>query len=85
MPKPRPNWSRPLPRSLVIPDVMTLATLADARALIGHLPADRRARSTWRYVAAQLTLAANGKIQPAEAAAALVIVLALEGVTCLPK
>ena len=35
----RPNWSRALPRSLVIPDVMTIATLADARALMRHLPA----------------------------------------------
>jgi hypothetical protein len=83
--KPRSNWSRPLPRSLVIPDVMTLATLADVRELIGQLSADRRARSTWRYVAAQLTQAANGKIQPAEAAAALVVVLALESVICRTK
>jgi hypothetical protein len=31
-----------LPRPLVIPGVMTLRTLADARELIRHLPADRR-------------------------------------------
>jgi hypothetical protein len=81
----RPNWSRPLPRPLVIPDVMTLTTLADVRALVGHLPAEHRAKATWQYVEAQLTKAAEGKIEPAEAGAALQIALLLEGVTCRPK
>ena len=57
MPKSRPrlNWSQSLPRPLVIPDVMTLATLADVRALIEkHLPKDRRERRTWRHVAVEL-------------------------------
>ena len=63
MPKSRPrlNWSRPLPRPLVIPDVMKLATLADVRVLINkHLPKDRRDRRTWRVVTAELDKAAAG-------------------------
>jgi hypothetical protein len=51
----RPNWSLPLPRPLIIPDVMKLVTLADVRALIEkYLPGDRRERPTWRHVAAEL-------------------------------
>ena len=34
---PRPNWSRPLPRPLVIPGVM-FSTLADVREPMRHLP-----------------------------------------------
>jgi hypothetical protein len=45
---PRPNWSRRLPRTLKIPGVMDLVTLADVRALIGHLPKETRAKSTWQ-------------------------------------
>jgi hypothetical protein len=48
----RPNWSRPLPRPLKIPTVMTLRTLADVRELVEkHLPAEARARNTRRHVA----------------------------------
>jgi hypothetical protein len=49
-----------LPRPLVIPDVMTLSTLADVRELLRHLPADHRERPTWRHVAAELDKAAAG-------------------------
>jgi hypothetical protein len=36
---PRPDWSRPRPRPLVIPTVLNLVTLDDVRALIErHLP-----------------------------------------------
>jgi hypothetical protein len=52
---PSPNWSRPLPRLLVIPDVMQLRTLADVRELIEqHLPAYCRDKASWRVVARDL-------------------------------
>jgi hypothetical protein len=58
---PSPNWSRPLPRPLKIPTVMTLKTLADVRELIGrHLPARCREQHIWRHVADQLAAAARG-------------------------
>src|SRR5271169_4116350 len=50
----RPNWSRTLPRPLKIPGVMDLKTLADVRTLLGHLPKETRAKSTWRHVEAEL-------------------------------
>lgn len=81
----RANWSRPLPRPLVIPRVMTLATLADVRELIErHLPAECRQRSTWRHVAARLADAARGG-DVADVAVALRIVLSLERVECRPQ
>jgi hypothetical protein len=52
---PAPNWSRPLPRRIIIPEVMTLATLDDVRALIGkHLPAEYRSKFVWRQLAGLL-------------------------------
>src|SRR5215472_10121678 len=75
----RPEWSRPLPRPLAIPGVMTLKTLADVRALIGHLPAATQQKETWRHVAAQLDAAARGS-DPADAAVALQLVLMMENV-----
>ncbi len=56
----RAGWSTPLPRPLVIPELMTLRTLADVRKLLGHLPAAHRASTTWRYVADRLDEAARG-------------------------
>jgi hypothetical protein len=70
----RSLWS-----TLVIPDVMTLETLADVRTLIGHLPADRRDRTTWRHVIAELAKAAGGS-DPADASIALRMALSIEGV-----
>jgi hypothetical protein len=78
----RSNWSRPLPRQLVIRGVMTLKTLADVRTFMKHVPVDRRERSTWRYVAVQLQAAADGGIESIEASVTLRLALMLEGVRC---
>jgi class 3 adenylate cyclase len=46
----RPNWSRPLPKLLIVSGVMTAATLNDVRVMIErHLPAASRANEMWRY------------------------------------
>ena len=81
---PRPNWSCPLPQPLVIPDVITLKTLADVRELMRHLPEDRRARSTWRQVATDIEAAAAGG-DIVGAVIGLRLVLMLEGVECRPE
>jgi len=82
--KPRPDWSRKLPRPLKIPSVMTLHTLADVRALLGHVPAERRRVDTWRHVAKCLNEAARGGgIE--DAVIALRLVLMLENVPCVPQ
>jgi hypothetical protein len=73
------EWSRSLPYAIVIPDVMTLATLTDVRELMRHLPAQHRGRSTWRYVAAELAKAAAGS-DIADVLIALRLVLSIEGV-----
>ena len=81
---PRPDWSRALPRPIVIPKIVTLKTLADVRELMRHLPEDRRERPTWRYVTAQLAEAAAGA-DTVDVAIALRMVLMLEGVECRPQ
>jgi hypothetical protein len=82
--KRRPNWSRRLPRPLVIPDVMTLTTLADVRAQIAHLPAQHRDRSTWQHVVDELNTATFGG-DTVDVSVALRLVLMLENVPCQPK
>ncbi len=78
---PSPNWSRTLPRPLVIPKVMTLRTLGDVRDLMRHLPQEHRARHTWHHVAAELEKAAAGA-DVIDLAIALRLALMLENVEC---
>jgi hypothetical protein len=81
----RSDWSIRLPSPLIIPKVMTLATLADVRTLIAkHLPTHFRDKRSWRHVAAELDKAAAGG-DTAEASLALRMALSLEGVECRPK
>jgi hypothetical protein len=75
----RPNWSRPLPRPLEIPSIMTLKTLADVRELLKHLPKGHRERSTWRHVETCLNEAAAGG-DTIDVAVPLQMVLSMEGV-----
>jgi hypothetical protein len=56
---------------------MTIATLADVRELMRHLPADHRSKSTWQHVADELDKAARGA-DVADVAIALRVVLMLE-------
>jgi hypothetical protein len=80
----RPNWLRALPRALVILQVMTVRTLDDVRELMRHLPRGHREKATWQHVAAQLIRAANGA-DTVDVAAALQMVLSMEGVEFRPK
>ena len=79
----RPDWSRKLPRPLKIPTLTTLRTLGNIRALLGHLPADRRKLNTWRHVADRVVNPARGG-DINDAATSLRLVLQLERVPCLP-
>lgn len=80
----RLDWSRPLPRTLIIPKVMTLTTLADVQALLRHLQEHHRHRPTWRHVAGKLEEAASGGDQKG-IGMALVLALTLEGIEWHPK
>jgi hypothetical protein len=79
---PRPDWSRPLPRPLIIPTVLNLVTLDDVRTLIEpHLPMQARNKPTWRYVRVKLAEAARSG-NTIDVVVALQIALHLEGVEC---
>jgi hypothetical protein len=78
----RPDWSRPLPRRITIPGIMTIKTLADVRTLIGHIPKERRAFETWQHVAKVMNEAAAHQRDPADVSVALQMVLSLENVPC---
>jgi hypothetical protein len=79
---PRTGRSLCRARSL-IPDVLTLQTLADVRSLVEkHLPAEYRSKFTWRHLTGLLKCAAEGQQDVAEVSTALRIVLQLEGVPC---
>jgi hypothetical protein len=58
---------------------MVLVTLADVRVLIGHLPKETRAKSTWQHVEAALKQTATGG-DTAQVWVALQMVLQLEHV-----
>lgn len=76
----RPDWSRKLPRPIVIPDIMTMTTLADVRELVDRLlPDGHRKRQTWQHVARCLAAAAlGGEIE--DCAASLRLALSIERV-----
>jgi hypothetical protein len=82
---PRQNWSRPLPRTLIIPNVMTIRTLADVRDLIErHLPPETREKPTWQYLARLLAAASLGA-DMVDVALVLRMVLGFEDVECRLK
>lgn len=57
---------------------MNIETLADVRKLLLRLPQGHQAKTTWRYVAAQLLAAANGA-DVSEVATPLQMALSMEG------
>jgi hypothetical protein len=57
----RPDWTRPLPQTLVSPDVITLKTLADVRRLINAVPPELRAQKIWQFVEGRPNEAARGE------------------------
>jgi hypothetical protein len=58
---------------------MTLKTLADVRKLLGHIPKDRGALSTWQHVEKTLQAGPLGD-DPANVSVALQLVLQAERV-----
>ena len=82
----RVNLARRLPRPIIIPKVVAITTLADARGLVEqHLPAEYRAKHTWQQISKLLVSAARGDGDPADVEIALRLVLAMEGIQCRPR
>jgi hypothetical protein len=75
----RPNWSRPLPKLLIVSGVLRVATLNDVRVMIErHLPVPSRAGEMWGYVSNELQEAALGG-DTAEFFSVLEMALSIEG------
>ena len=66
------------------PHIMDLVTLADVRTLLGHLPKETRAKSTWQHVKSELDKAAAGA-DPVSLSVALQMVLMLENMEVGPR
>jgi|HubBroStandDraft_6_1064221.scaffolds.fasta_scaffold104263_2 hypothetical protein len=81
----RADLSRRLPQPLVIPGLMTLATLGDVRTLLDHLLAGQGEKATWRHVADRLNEATRGAPVVVEVFALLRTVLAMEGIVYRPR
>jgi hypothetical protein len=78
----RPNWSRPLPKLLIVSGVMTAATLNDVRMMIErYLPVASRANEMWRYVSNELREAALGS-DIVKFSSILEMALSIEGLEC---
>jgi hypothetical protein len=81
----RPDWKRPLPRPLFLPQIKTtLTTLGDVRAFLKRLPAQFRDRETWQVVARNLDSAAAGS-DIDDLSASLRLVFMLERAECRPR
>jgi hypothetical protein len=77
---PRVNWLRLLPSPVVIPNVLTLTTLADGHMLLEmRSPPEQRERSTWLHVKDLLHRAARRQDEPDDVEIALRTVLSLDG------
>jgi hypothetical protein len=82
-PLPYHNWHRPLPRPVVIPQIITLSTLEDVGRFVHRaLPAEYRAKPTWQLVESIASAAARGQLPAEDVAAALRLVLSMEGIAC---
>ena len=80
----RPNWSRPLSRPIVIPDIMTLKSSQTSASCLSTCRPHIVKKATWRYVADRLDDAAHGA-DVIDLVMPLRMVLSMEGIACRPK